>query len=80
MSICTYCISYYLNGDFMYKRIRDLREDKDLSQAQIANILNISQSTYSRYESGYLDVPSEVLIALSRFYDVSVDYILGLKD
>lgn len=64
----------------MYKRIRDLREDKDLSQAQIANILNISQSTYSRYESGYLDVPSEVLIALSRFYDVSVDYILGLKD
>ena len=64
----------------MYKRIRDLREDKDLSQAQIASILNISQSTYSRYESGYLDVPSEVLIALSRFYDVSVDYILGLKD
>ena len=64
----------------MYKRIRDLREDKDLSQSQIASILNISQSTYSRYESGYLDVPSEVLIALSRFYDVSVDYILGLKD
>lgn len=64
----------------MYKRIRDLREDKDLSQSQIASILNISQSTYSRYESGYLDVPSEVLIALSRFYNVSVDYILGLKD
>ena len=64
----------------MYKRIRDLREDKDLSQAQIASILNISQSTYSRYESGYLDVPSEVLIALSRFYDVSVDYILGRTD
>ena len=64
----------------MYKRIRDLREDKDLSQSQIAEILNISQSTYSRYESGYLDVPSEVLIALSRFYNVSVDYILGLKD
>lgn len=64
----------------MYKRIRDLREDKDLSQSQIAEILNISQSTYSRYESGYLDVPSEVLIALSKFYNVSVDYILGLKD
>ena len=64
----------------MYKRIRDLREDKDLSQSQIAGILNISQSTYSRYESGYLDVPSEVLIALSKFYNVSVDYILGLKD
>lgn len=64
----------------MYKRIRDLREDKDLSQSQIASILNISQSTYSRYESGYLDVPSEVLISLSRFYNVSVDYILGIKD
>lgn len=64
----------------MYKRIRDLREDKDLSQKKLAEILNISQSTYSRYESGYLDVPSEVLIALSIFYGVSVDYILGLTD
>ena len=50
-----------------------------MSQAQLAKILNISQSTYSRYESGVLDVPSEVLIALSRVYKVSVDYILGLK-
>ena len=64
----------------MYKRIRDLREDRDLSQAEIAGILNVSQSTYSRYESGYLDVPSEILIALSKFYNVSVDYILGLTD
>lgn len=52
----------------MYQRIRDLREDKDLSQKQIAKILNISQSTYSRYESGYLDVPSEILILLSKYY------------
>ena len=64
----------------MYERIRDLREDKDLNQSEIAAILNISQSTYSRYESGNLDVPTEVLIALSKFYNVSVDYILGLKD
>ncbi|MBQ3550579.1 MAG: helix-turn-helix transcriptional regulator [Clostridia bacterium] len=64
----------------MYKRIRDLREDKDLSQNDVANLLNISQATYSRYESGYLDIPSEVLIALSKFYNVSVDYILGLTD
>lgn len=64
----------------MYKRIRDLREDNDLSQAQIANILSVSQSTYSRYESGYLDVPSEILIALAKHYNVSVDYILGLTD
>ncbi len=64
----------------MYKRIRDLREDHDLSQAQIANLLNVSQSTYSRYESGYLDVPSEILIALAKYYKVTVDYILGLQD
>ena len=64
----------------MYQRIRDLREDRDLSQSQVAEILKVSQSTYSRYESGYLDVPSEILIDLSKFYNVSVDYILGLKD
>ena len=64
----------------MYQRIRDLREDKDLSQLAMAKILNISQSTYSRYESGFLDVPSEVLISLSKFHGVSVDYILGLSD
>ena len=64
----------------MYKRIKDLRKNKSLSQKNLADTLNVSQSTYSRYESGQLDVPSDVLISLSRFYDVSVDYILGLKD
>ncbi|MBP1570218.1 MAG: helix-turn-helix transcriptional regulator [Oscillospiraceae bacterium] len=64
----------------MYKRIRDLREDRDLSQAEIAKILRISQSTYSRYESGYLDLPSEILISLSKIYGVTTDYILGLSD
>lgn len=64
----------------MYKRIRDLREDKDLSQKEIAALLNISQSTYSRYESGFLDIPSEILISLSKLYGVSTDYILGLSD
>lgn len=67
-------------GDFMYERIRNLREDKDLNQTQVAKILNISQATYSRYESGRLDIPSEILIALAKFHNVSVDYILGLKD
>ncbi len=62
----------------MYKRIRDLREDKDLSQSEVAEVLSVSQSTYSRYESGYLDLPSEVLIKLARFYKVSADYILEL--
>ncbi len=64
----------------MYQRIRDLREDKDLSQAQLSKLLNISQSTYSRYESGTLDIPSEALITLAKFYGVTVDYILGLCD
>ena len=64
----------------MYQRIRDLREDKDLSQAQMAKTLNLSQSTYSRYENGILDIPSQVLIALASFHRVSVDYLLGLKD
>jgi len=64
----------------MYQRIRDLREDHDLSQTDVAKLINVSQSTYSRYESGHLDIPSEVLIALARFYNVSTDYILGLKD
>jgi len=64
----------------MYKRIRDLREDRDISQQQMAKHLNISQSTYSRYESGYLDVPSEVLIKLAQYYGVSTDYILDISD
>lgn len=64
----------------MYKRIRDLREDRDLSQKELADMLSISQSTYSRYESGFLDIPSEILISLSRFYGVSADYILELTD
>ncbi|MBQ2774941.1 MAG: helix-turn-helix transcriptional regulator [Clostridia bacterium] len=63
----------------MYKRIRDLREDNDLSQAQVAEIINVSQSTYSRYESGFLDIPSEVLIKLSKYYDVTVGYLLGVE-
>lgn len=61
----------------MYKRIRDLRVDRDLTQQQLAEHLNISQATYSRYENGNLDVPSSVLIKLADFYSVSIDYILG---
>ena len=57
-----------------------MREDRDLSQAALAKLLNVSQSTYSRYENGKLDIPSQALIALSRYYRVSVDYLLGLDD
>lgn len=64
----------------MYKRIRDLREDKDLSQKEIASILNMSQSGYSKYEVGTNDVPTKILIQLANFYNTSVDYILGLTN
>ena len=64
----------------MKKTLKELREDKDLNQFDLAKILNISQSTYSRYESGYLNIPNDIMIKLSEFYAVSVDYILGLTD
>ena len=64
----------------MYPRIRDLREDRDLKQRELAEYLNCSQQVYSNYELGQRDIPSDTLIRLSRFYGVSVDYILGLTD
>ncbi|MBR2047554.1 MAG: helix-turn-helix transcriptional regulator [Oscillospiraceae bacterium] len=64
----------------MYKRIRDLREDHDLLQREVAAHLNCSQRVYSNYELGQRDIPTEVLIRLSLFYNVSVDYILGLTN
>ena len=64
----------------MYHRLRDLREDRDLPQRVLAEMLHVSQATYSRYESGGLDIPSGALIALAGFYHTSVDYLLGLTD
>jgi len=64
----------------MYQRLRDLREDRDLNQQALADLLNVSQTTYSRYESGTLDIPSVSLIKLAEFYETSVDYLLGLTD
>lgn len=63
----------------MYKRIRDLREDHDLTQKQIAKILNCSQQVYSNYELGQRDIPTAILIKLADYYNVSTDYILGRK-
>ncbi|MBQ3046260.1 MAG: helix-turn-helix transcriptional regulator [Clostridia bacterium] len=63
-----------------YKRIRDLREDHDLTQAQVAEYLSMKQPQYNRYERGLRDIPSDVLIALAKLYNTSTDYILGLKD
>ena len=64
----------------MYQRIRDLREDNDLTQKQMAKILCCSQQVYSNYELGQRDIPTAVLIAISDYYKVSTDYILGLTD
>lgn len=61
----------------MYERIRDLREDAEKSQRELANILGVSQATYSRYESGILDIPTDILLQLSDYYQVTVDYLLG---
>lgn len=62
------------------ERLRDLREDKDLTQTQVAKILNTTQQVYSRYENGINELPLHHLIALSKFYKKSADYILGLCD
>lgn len=64
----------------MYKRLRDLREDHDQKQETIAHYLHVTQATYSRYENGLVDIPTEVLIKLARFYQTSTDYLLGLTD
>lgn len=64
----------------MYKKVRDLREDKDLTQQELAAMLHLTQATYSRYETGDLDIPTGILIRLSKFYNVSIDYLLGQTD
>ena len=64
----------------MYKRIRDLREDRDLNQTEIAKILEMSQTGYSKYETGENDIPTAILIKLANFYNTSIDYLLGETD
>lgn len=61
-------------------RLRDLREDNDMSQAEMAKLLGCSQQTYSRYESHTTEIPLESLIFLADYYDTSVDYLLGVTD
>ena len=81
-------MSIYPNGYFYlqeyimgyYRRLRDLREDNDYTQKQIAEILFTTQPQYFRYESGQRDLPCELLVILAKFYNVSTDYILGLTD
>ena len=63
-----------------YRRIRELREDHDLTQRQVAALLQITQLQYFRYEQGYRDIPTDLLIVLARRYETSADYILELTD
>lgn len=64
----------------MYERIRNFREDRDLSQRELAGVLGMSQTGYSKYETGENDLPTAILIVLARYYDTSVDYLLNLTD
>ena len=63
-----------------YPRLKDLREDRDLSQQYIADFLEMKQPQYSRYERGLRDIPTDILIKLAKFYNTSTDYILGLTN
>ena len=66
--------------DNYYPRLKDLREDHDLSQQFVADYLGMKQPQYSRYERGLRDIPTDVLIRLARLYKTSTDYILGLSN
>ena len=66
--------------DSFYPRIRDLREDADLTQEFVAEYLGMKQPQYSRYERGIRDIPTDILIKLARLYNTTTDYILGLTD
>ncbi|WP_363316661.1 helix-turn-helix transcriptional regulator [uncultured Dysosmobacter sp.] len=63
-----------------YGRIRDLRNDRGLTQTDIAKILNVKQNTYCQYETGIINYPLDLVIKLAEYYDVSVDYLVGLTD
>lgn len=63
-----------------YPRLRDLREDHDLSQKQIADLLKIDQRVYSNYETGKREIPTRFIIILAKFYHTSCDYLLGMTD
>lgn len=61
-------------------RLRDIREDRDITQTQLAEILHIKQNTYSQYENGQRGLPVDVLVKLAEYFDTSTDYILGITD
>lgn len=72
-------MGYFYQVITMPYRLRDLREDADLTQTQVAKVLGMSQTGYSKYETGENDIPTQVLIKLAAFYNTSVDYLLGVS-
>lgn len=81
MSIEQIVLVYNNSGDDMrFQRIRDLREDADLTQTEMGKAINLPQRTYAYYESGERTIPPDILIALAKYHKTSVDYILGLTD
>ena len=79
-SIQQNAVEYNVPDDNMYTRIRNLREDADLTQKQMAKILNCSQQVYSNYQLGQRNIPTAILIELAKFHKTTTDYILGLND
>lgn len=81
MSISFFQITHNKNGDIMrYKNLKNIREDNDIKQRDIAKFLNVSQNTYSQYETGVIALTAEVLVKLAEYYDVSIDYLLDRTD
>ena len=81
MSIHVARIFYnFFMGDINMLKIRDIREDKDLTQKQISQVLNCTQQTYSRYETGEITIDINSIIKLAKFYNTSTDYLLGLTN
>lgn len=80
MSIDKIYLSYNTVGDYMDNRIKDLREDRDLTQTQVAEAIGITQRKYSYIETGTQQLTDEILVKLAKFYGVTVDYILKLSD
>lgn len=72
----THTTAWRKEGTAIYHRIKDLREDADLTQTELSRHLNISQRAYSHYENGTRDIPTGILIAIADFYNVSIDYLL----
>ena len=78
----TFCVTRFFGKELhrVYRRIRDMREDADLLQRDLAAYLNCTQVSYSHYELGKRDIPTDILIKLAKFYATSTDYLLGLTD